>query len=110
MLSDIKTGEGAESSLTVGADPEKENKNDLLLCSVLHQGLLFSLRELLPESLREEDCEDPGTGGHHAHDEDRSWQPVHLQEVQEETGDAAYPGHQGAETYCLQRERAGLTP
>ena len=73
--------------------------------TVLHQGLLFGLRKFLPESLREEYSEDPGTGCHHPHDEHRSWQPVNLQQVQEEAGDAAYPGHQGAETYCLQRER-----
>ena len=70
--------------------------NNMIIRSVLHQGLLFGLRKFLPESLREEYSEDPGTGGHHPHDEDRSWQPVDLQQVQEETGDAAYPGHQGA--------------
>ena len=63
---------------------------------VLHQGLLLGLRKFLPESLREKYCEDPSAGCHHPHDEDRGGQPVDLQQVQQETGDASYPGDQGA--------------
>ena len=63
---------------------------------VLHQGLLLGLRKFLPESLREEYCEDPSAGCHHPHDENRGGQPVDLQQVQQETGDASYPGDQGA--------------
>ena len=64
--------------------------------TVLHQGLLLGLRKFLPQSLGEEYCESPSAGCHDPHDEDRSRQPVDLQQVQEEAGDAAYPGHEGA--------------
>ena len=79
----------------------------LLLRSVLHQGLLLGLGKFLPESLREEHSEDPGTGCHDSHDEDRSGQPVDLQEVQEEAGDAADPGHQGAGPHRLVPDHGG---
>ena len=75
--------------------------------SVLHQGLLLGLRKFLPESLREEYCENPSAGRHNPHDEDRSGEPVDLEQVQQETGDAAQSGHQGAGPDCLQGEREG---
>ena len=74
---------------------------------VLHQGLLLGLRKFLPESFREEYCEEASAGCHHPHDEDRGWQPVDLQQVQQETGDATYPGHQGAGPDCLVPDHCG---
>ena len=61
----------------------------------------------LPESLREEDSQCSRSGGHHTHDEDRCGEPVHLEHVQQEGGDAPYPGHQGAGTNSLVTDNGG---
>ena len=56
-------------------------------------------RAHLPPAAAGEDLgggEEARGGGYNSHDEDRSGQPVLLQQVQEEADDATDPGHQGA--------------
>ena len=74
------------------------------------ESVLHGLWKFFTQSFRECGGQKAGCCGYHPHDEDGGGQPVDLQQVQQEAEDAAYPGHQGAETHCLQRERAGLTP
>ena len=64
--------------------------------SLWPDSIIHSLGKSSPESLREEDSQETSNCRHDPHDEDRSRQPVLLQQVQEEADDAAYPGHQGA--------------
>ena len=68
----------------------------IISLNTLPDSIVHRLREFPPESLREEDSEEAGNCGHHAHDEDGGREPVLLEEVQQEADDAAYPGHQGA--------------
>ena len=92
MLLDIEAGEGAEPPLALGPDRD---------------GVLHGLRKLLTQSLGEEDCQDPGHGGYNAHNEDRSREPELLEEVEQEAGDAAHPGHQGAGAHRLVPDHCG---
>ena len=78
MLLDIEACKSAQTPLAVGPDRD---------------GVLHCLRKLLAKSLGEEDSEGPGPSGHDAHDEDRGREPELLEEVEQETGDAAHPGH-----------------
>ena len=107
MILDIYTGEAAQTSLRVLSKPEYSPDKELFLSPQLisPESVLHSLRQFLAQSLREGGGEDARGGGHDPHDEDGGGQPVDLQEVQQEAGDAAYPGHQGAEANCLQSER-----
>ena len=69
--------------------------------NTLPDSIVHRLREFPPESLREEDSEEAGNCGDHAHDEDGSREPVDLEQVQQEADDASYPGHQGAGPHRL---------